>query len=126
MTMDTTFPGNRLIWRAIYTPEIYHVFYIIIILWETLITLFCFKGVIDLLKARHSSNKDFYNAKKYGIIGLAQGLILWLLGFIIIAGEWFMMWQSLEWNVQEVAFRLFAMTSVIFVIFIIKEDQGSK
>jgi predicted small integral membrane protein len=36
---------------------------------------------------------------------LAAGFGLWFFGFLVIAGEYFAMWQSTAWNGQEAAFR---------------------
>ena len=33
LSMDTTFPGNQLKWRAISTPALHHAFYWTIIAW---------------------------------------------------------------------------------------------
>jgi predicted small integral membrane protein len=41
------------------------------------------------------------------IAGLTLGLLLWLVAFIAVGGEWFLMWQSAEWNGEEAAFRIF-------------------
>jgi len=34
------------------------------------------------------------------------GFVLWFFGFLVVAGEYFAMWQSQTWNGQEAAFRL--------------------
>lgn len=34
LSMDTTFPGNRGMWRAMTSPIIHHIFYALIIVWE--------------------------------------------------------------------------------------------
>ena len=38
--------------------------------------------------------------------GLTLGFLLWQVGFMSIAGEWFGMWQSQPWNGVPSAFRL--------------------
>ncbi len=37
--------------------------------------------------------------------GVLAGFLVWFLGFTVIGGEWFAMWQSPRWNGQEPAFR---------------------
>jgi hypothetical protein len=32
---------------------------------------------------------------------------VWFFGFMVVAGEWFAMWQSTIWNGQEAAFRFY-------------------
>jgi predicted small integral membrane protein len=46
---------------------------------------------------------------------LTVGFVLWFLGFMVIAGEYFAMWQSKEWNGQEAAARI---TAVILAVLI--------
>ena len=40
------------------------------------------------------------------VAGLVVGFGLWFFGFMVVAGEYFLMWQSKAWNGQEAAFRI--------------------
>ncbi len=42
-------------------------------------------------------------------------MLLWFTGFISIGGEWFLMWQSTQWNATQAAFRIFVNLSIILV-----------
>ena len=53
--------------------------------------------------ARHS-----IDAKRFVYVATALGFLVWFLGFMVIGGEWFAMWQSQTWNGQEAAFRFYA------------------
>ena len=37
--------------------------------------------------------------------GAAAAFALWFVGFVVVGGEWFLMWQSATWNGQEAACR---------------------
>jgi predicted small integral membrane protein len=41
---------------------------------------------------------------------------MWLLAFLDVGGEWFLMWQSKMWNGQEEAFRMFTVVGVVFLV----------
>ena len=41
LTMDSTLPGNHLMWRAVNSPVVHTVFYIGIIAWESVTMLLC-------------------------------------------------------------------------------------
>ena len=41
LMMDTTFPGNHGMWRAINAPAIHTAFYLLIIAWEALSMILC-------------------------------------------------------------------------------------
>ena len=51
MMMDSTFPGNRGMWRAINTPKLHTAFYLSIIAWETITMLLCWWGGIRMARA---------------------------------------------------------------------------
>lgn len=48
LQMDTTFPENQGMWRAIHVPGIYHVAYACIILTEAVIAVLCWAGAVKL------------------------------------------------------------------------------
>jgi predicted small integral membrane protein len=112
LSMDTTFPGNAGMYRAIHAPALHKVFYATIIAWEALCTLLIGAGTLRLWKARGASAADWKRAKGLATIGLTAALIQWYFGFLAVGGEWFLMWQSKVWNGQESSFRLFAIMGI--------------
>ena len=59
MMMDSTFPGNRGMWRAINTPLLHTAFYISIITWEIITTLLCWWGGFRMVKALRGTPAAF-------------------------------------------------------------------
>jgi predicted small integral membrane protein len=113
LSMDTTFPGNHGMWRALPSPALQTVFYGGIISWETIIAVLSWWGAIRLLRLLRSPATAFQRAKSISIAGLTLGCLLWFVAFISVGGEWFLMWQSKIWNGQDAAFRMF---TVLFLI----------
>jgi predicted small integral membrane protein len=105
LSMDTTFPGNRLTGRAITSPALWTLAYWAIIALEFATALFCAYGTAALWRARDAAPAAFETAKRWGLTGLALGFALWGLGFFVVAGEWFAMWQSAKWNGRNSAFQ---------------------
>lgn len=105
LMMDTTFPGNALMWRAIDIPWVHHVGYWMIIAAEFLTAGFCAVGAAAMFSARHADQAVFQASKSLATVGLVTGIALWFVGFIGVGGEWFLMWQSESWNGQQAAFR---------------------
>lgn len=122
-SMDTTFPGNTIMYRAITTPWMHHAGYIGIIFTESLIALLCIKGGMDLLAAINQDAQTFHNAKCYAIGGMTISLLVWFFGFQAIAGEWFGMWMSKQWNGLPDATRLTLFISTMLVFVTIKNDD---
>jgi predicted small integral membrane protein len=73
-------------------------------------------GIVRLVSALRSPAADFNTAKRVPLIALTLSLLMWLVAFLAIGGEWFLMWQSKTWNGQEAAFRNFAVVGLIYLI----------
>jgi len=116
LMMDSTFPGNHGMWRAINTPLVHSVFYLSIIAWETITMVLCWWGGIRMVRALSKSVALFQEAKGISIAALALGLLMWLVAFLTVGGEWFLMWQSRSWNGQDAAFRMFTVVGIVLVL----------
>ena len=116
MMMDTTYPGNHGMWRAIYSPQLHTAFYVSIIAWETIATLLCWWGGFRLARAQSATATSFQQAARVSLAGLTVSLLLWLVAFQAMGGEWFLMWQSKSWNGMADAFRMFAVVGVVLLI----------
>jgi len=116
LDMDTTFPGNPLLWRSIRWEPLHHAVYLTIIAVELLAGLLSGIAVFRMLAARDDPEK-FSRAKAVGIMALSLGVLLWVAGFEGVGGEYFLMWQSHIWNGQESAFRFaaFCMLGLLFL-----------
>ncbi len=121
LSMDTTFPHNALLWRAITSDSIHHVAYALLIASEIGVGLLCIAGAWRLFARRFAAPAEFNAAKSLAVAGLAAGFGLYFFGFLVVGGEWFQMWQSPTWNGQEAAFR-FAASFGIVLIFVALED----
>jgi predicted small integral membrane protein len=116
LAMDSTFPGNHGMYRALSSPIWHLAFYFSIIAWEIATTILLWLGFAKLLKARHLSASKFNAAKRISIIALTLSLLMWLVAFLAVGGEWFLMWQSHDWNGQEAAFRNFAVVGLVLLV----------
>ncbi len=105
LAMDSIFPDASIHYRAIHSPLLQHVAYVLIIATETLAAALCGTGAWRMWSARCSPAATFHRAKRLVIAGLTLGLLLWLGGFMAIGGEWFGMWMSTPWNGLASAFR---------------------
>ena len=90
LKMDTTFPDNRGMWRAIDAAFVHHFLYWVIILTQAATAVLCWWGGARLFRARADAQR-FNHAKGIAAAGLTLGIILWFSGFITIGGEWFLM-----------------------------------
>ncbi len=123
LAMDTTFPGNNGMWRALPQPGIERAFYWSIIAWETATMLILLWSTVRLARALPASTAEFGRAKRTAVAGLTASLLMWLIAFLAVGGEWFLMWQSKAWNGQEEAFRMFAVVGITLIYVTQPEPQ---
>ena len=123
LMMDSTFPNNSAMWRAINSPSVHTLFYISIIAWESLTMILCWLGGIKLTRNLKAPADAFQQAKNVAIAGLTLSLLLWLVAFLEVGGEWFLMWQSQTWNGQEAAFRMFTVVGIVLILLVMKDDE---
>ena len=125
LAMDTTFPGNSGLWRAINSPFGHHAFYASIILWEAVIAVLIVQGSWLLWSVRAASSSVWVAAKSRANTGLTLGLLLWFLAFITVGGEWFLMWQSSKWNGLGPALRMFTVMALVLLVLNLPEDRSA-
>jgi predicted small integral membrane protein len=118
MMMDSTFPGNNGMWRAINRRSLHTIFYLTIIAWETLTMILCWWGGWRLVRSLRESAAAFRHASSVAIVALTMSLLMWLVAFLSVGGEWFLMWQSKTWNGQEAAFRMFTVIGIVLLVLI--------
>jgi predicted small integral membrane protein len=123
LMMDSTFSGNQGMWRAINSPAAHTAFYVSIISWEFVTTLLCLWGGIRLARAFNAGAEKFQRAKNVAFAGLTLSLLMWLVAFLSVGGEWFLMWQSKNWNGQEAAFRMFTVVGIVLLLVALPEPQ---
>jgi predicted small integral membrane protein len=123
LRMDSTFPGNHGMWHALNQPAWHTVFYLSIIAWEFATMILCWWGGLRLARALRGTAVMFAHAKRISIIGLTLALLMWLLAFLTVGGEWFLMWQSKMWNGQEVAVRMFTVIGIVLLLVALPDTE---
>ena len=123
LMMDSTFPSNAGMWRAWNSPALHTTFYIAIILWESATTILCWWGGVRLATNLRASAADFNRAKGVAVAALTLSLLMWLVAFLTVGGEWFLMWQSKTWNGQDPAFRMFTIIALVLLLVVLPDSE---
>lgn len=121
LSMDTTFSGNALRSHAITSPTIWTLGYWGIIAAEGLTGLSFAIATINMAARIRSDPQRFHHAKRFVYVGAGLGFLVWFFGFMVVAGQWFAMWQFPSWNGQEAAFRVY-MPILAVLIFVNQRD----
>jgi len=124
LMMDSTPPGNQVMWRALNSPAWHTVFYLSIITWEATTMVLSWWGGIRLARTLRGSAVAFNQAKTVAIAALTLSLMMWLGAFLTVGGEWFLMWQSKMWNGQDAAFRMFTVIGIVLLLVALPESEG--
>lgn len=123
MMMDSTFPGNHAMWRAMNSPAAHTIFYLTFIAWEFVTMVLCWWGGLRLARALRGTAAAFHLAKRTAILALTVGLLMWFFAFLTVGAEWFLMWQSKTWNGQEAAFRMFTVIGIVLLFLALPEAE---
>jgi predicted small integral membrane protein len=124
LAMDSTFPGNHGMWRALTQPAFHLAFYWGIIAWEITTMVLIWWGVAALVRALRSSSAQFNAAKRIPVVALTLSMLMFLIAFLSIGAEWFLMWQSHSWNGQKPAFRMFMVVGSVLLLLIQPETDA--
>ncbi|MEY3246075.1 MAG: hypothetical protein RL253_1242 [Bacteroidota bacterium] len=119
LSMDTIFENSTVKYRSITHVGFHHAAYIFIIAFETAMAYFFITSAIQMYLQLKSDKEKFNTSKKNAYIGICLGLVLWFVGFTVIGGEWFSMWQSADWNGLDPADRIttfFMLTYLALVV----------
>lgn len=121
LSMDTTFPNNEALYRAITTPALWHAGYWVIIAGEGTTFILLVMGGIAMFQARNGSAAHFDASKKWAVAGATVGFLVWFFGFMVVGGEWFLMWQSDIWNGQDAAFKFYV--TILGVLIFVNQPE---
>ena len=124
LMMDSTRSGNGSMWRAMNSAVWHTAFYLSIIAWEMITAVLCCWGGLNLARALGGTAQEFNQAKRIAIAGLTLALLMWLVAFVSIGGEWFLMWQSKTWNGLDTASRMFTVIGIVLLFLAQPEAEG--
>jgi predicted small integral membrane protein len=124
LTMDTTFPGNHGMWRALKAPFWTTAFYWFIIGWESVIMCLGWWGGFRMAVALRENPLAFHLAKRVSIMALGLSLLKWLVAFMSVGGEWFLFWQSKIWNGQDASFRMYTVVGIVLLFVAMPDVAG--
>lgn len=123
LSMDTTFPGNALTGRAISAPALWHAAYLLIIALEALTCLAFACSAFVMARHLRGHAVEFRRAMRFVWAGASLAFLLWFIGFMVVGGEWFAMWQSQTWNGQQAAFRFYVTAMLVLLVVALPEEE---
>jgi predicted small integral membrane protein len=123
LAMDTIFPESTQRWRAVTDPGLQTAGYWGIIAAEGLTGLLFTTAAVQMAVRLRAPRAEFRASLRWVAAGTALAFLLWFVGFMIVGGEWFLMWQSSTWNGQEGAFRFYVTVLAAAVYVMLETDE---
>ncbi|MEH4990297.1 DUF2165 family protein [Enterobacter asburiae] len=96
LSMKDTYNIPGQIWRAIDLPEAPYIGLAVITTMETLAGFLASVGLILMLRDFRQPYQQFSTGKAWAMAGAACAILVWGVGFMVVAGDWFMAWQAKE------------------------------
>ena len=124
LLMDTTYPGNHGMWRAIHSPAVPLLFFVSIVCWETLTGVLLWVAGFRLIFNLRKSAATFNGVKKLGVVALTLSMLMWLVAFLSVGNEWFLMWQSKEWSGEVAAQHMVAGVGILLLYLVMPDVEG--
>lgn len=123
LSMDTTFEGNSLMWRAFESTTVHTIAYWGLIIAEGIFSVLAFIGVYHMLKNIKAPGRKFNQSKSFGYYAFSLGFAIWFFGFVVIGSEWFAMWQSQIWNGKETAMDITSVWIGFAILLALKDED---
>ena len=111
-------------WRAIESPFVAGILFALIVLAEAVGGVLCLWGGFRLWRARAATATRFDEAKSMALAGLAVIALLYLVGFLAILGEWFLMWSTQGLNVLADSLRAFVPAMLVLIYLSMPEAEN--
>jgi predicted small integral membrane protein len=125
LDMDAVPAASPIRSRALTSPVLHHVGYILIIATEIVTAALCVQGAIAMARHVRAKAQPFQAAKSAAVAGLTLGFLLYEGGFMAVGGEWFGMWQARDLDAVQSAFRVLV-TMLGVLIFVSLKDEDVK
>ncbi|MQY20113.1 DUF2165 domain-containing protein [Nocardia macrotermitis] len=119
LSMRSTIHTHATDWHAITNSTVALVVYILIVAWEYLTAGALLAGAamwVRALSSRARRGPSIDLAAKLSSLGWTMAIMLFLGGFLTVAGEWFRMWANKEVNASSAALQNFLVAAIGLIL----------
>jgi predicted small integral membrane protein len=125
IAMTSTYGNPLQSWRAISAPWAAPVGLVLITTMETATGIFSLVGVLVMLANIRGASADFAKGKAWMILGCLCAILVWGVGFLVVAGDWFLAWQAKDpLAVQGGAMIYFLPCALALIVAITHREEG--
>jgi predicted small integral membrane protein len=115
LSMRGTIHHAGIDWRAITNPTVVWIVYISVVIWESLTALVLLSAAVAWWRVVVGRPvRD--TAVRLASVGWTMGVLLFLGGFLTVAGEWFRMWANKQVDASPAALQNFLIAAVGLIL----------
>lgn len=114
--------NHNVYWRALPVPGVQIGIFYFIIFWEITTALFLWGGTYRMIRYIHVSPSEYARVKIMALVGLTLGFVMYMVGFVDMASEWFYAWQS-ELKSAQIKSILFSLLTLLALAFVASNTQ---
>lgn len=116
IAMTNTYGNPLQNWRAITAPWAAPVGLVLITATETLAGILGVIAVVVMLANIRGAAADFAKGKAWMIAACLCAILVWGVGFMVVAGDWFLAWQAKDPQVQSGAMIYFLPCALALIL----------
>lgn len=122
MTDTYGIPGQT--WRAVTASWVPYVGLAVITAMETLAGILAAIGFVKMLVNLRGSYTKFSVGKNLTILGACCAVAVWGIGFMVVAGDWFMAWEAKENSLNtQLGALLYALPSMMCIVIMLSHKE---
>lgn len=126
-SMVDTYGNPALTWRAINIEWAPYVGLGAITAMETLAGILASVGVLKMIISLGKDYSTFSSGKAWAMMGALCAIAVWGLGFMVVAGDWFMAWQAKENPLNtQLGALLYTLPSMMAVVVLMLHREDTK
>ncbi len=124
LAMTDTYGNPGLTWRAITANWAPYAGMAAITTMETLAGILASIGVIKMLISIGKDYQAFSRGKAWAMLGALCAISVWGIGFMVVAGDWFMAWQAKENPLNtQLGALLYALPAMMTVVILMLHKE---
>lgn len=127
LAMSDTYDIPGQMWRALDVSWMPYAGMAAITAVETLAGVFGFVGLVIMVRNVTGPCNAFIRGKAWAMLGATCAVLVWGVGFMVVAGDWFMAWQAKVNPLDtQMGAMLYAVPNMLALVIMLLQRDGGK
>jgi predicted small integral membrane protein len=125
LSLDGVAAGSGFGWRAVDAAWFQKLAYAGVIAAETAAGVLLAIGAVSGLRTG-GDHEAWLRSQRWTLVGCAAGLLIFFFGFVVVGGNWFVMYMNPRWNGMEPAFQNSVLSLLTLVVVLLVALGGRR